>query len=446
MSFTCDQQTISDLNLLQGDKNGSSIFDLFSKTKTIGGRLRLKEMIQTPSNDLHMLKRRVDAIGFFQETKFEFLITNRVMDFISHYLESEYIILKNNSIDIAIQKLLNFIAQREDYYIISSGVKNILYSLKALESLANEIRKTQPHSPYIRELSDKVLAFISKHKLNTFLSNIDLTKRENEAKIEWRKIVLLDNLFREVALTELQSIFKVIYEFDVLMCVASIGQERNFALPFYNTDSKVSVDLEGFFHPLIKAPIPNDYSIREKNVCFLTGSNMSGKSTFLKSISLCVYLAHVGFPVPAARMRTSIFNGLMTTINLSDSILSGYSHFMHEIARVKQAAIRIKGTRKYFIVFDELFRGTNSKDANDASTLIMNAFSKIEDSCIIISSHLVEIAKDLKTHNIRFNYIKTEISNSKPHFIYKVEEGVSKDRLGMLILHDEGVVDVLKKM
>ncbi|MEH3114876.1 MutS-related protein [Pedobacter terrae] len=78
---------------------------------------------------------------------------------------------------------------------------------------------------------------------------------------------------------------------------------------------------------------------------------MAGKSTFLKSVGISIYLAHLGFPVPAANMETGIWQGLISTINLPDNLNQGYSHFYNEVLRVKQVAEKIKVSKNIFCDF-----------------------------------------------------------------------------------------------
>lgn len=136
---------------------------------------------------------------------------------------------------------------------------------------------------------------------------------------------------------------------------------------------------------------------------------MAGKSTFLKSLSISVYLAHLGLPVPAKYMKTSKYNGLLTTINLSDNINKGYSHFYNEVLRVKYVAERINQVRNIFVVFDELFRGTNVKDAYEASLSVISAFSKLNKGFFAISTHIIEVADKLKDNKSIFLKILKQI-------------------------------------
>jgi DNA mismatch repair ATPase MutS len=192
----------------------------------------------------------------------------------------------------------------------------------------------------------------------------------------------------------------------------------------------------------------NDHHIdNENNLCFISGANMSGKSTFLKSFGLCVYLAHLGFPVPAVYMETTLFNGLITTINLSDNISQGYSHFYNEVRRVKDVALKIREKKKIVVIFDELFRGTNVKDASDASLQVIDSLSKVRDSLFLISTHIVEIAPQLEHNaNIFFNCFESTMEGGVPWYNYKIREGISNERVGMLIIKNEGIIEILEEV
>jgi DNA mismatch repair ATPase MutS len=174
---------------------------------------------------------------------------------------------------------------------------------------------------------------------------------------------------------------------------------------------------------------------------------MAGKSTFLKSLGIAIYISHLGFPVPAEKMSTSIYNGIITTINLSDDMNRGYSHFYSEVRRVKEAAIKLKEKNRLFVIFDELFRGTNVKDAFDASLLIIESFAKINKSTFCISTHITEVAEKLdQLTNIDFKYFDSELIDDKPIYKYELKNGVSHERLGMHIVRNEKIVEILNSI
>ena len=135
----------------------------------------------------------------------------------------------------------------------------------------------------------------------------------------------------------------------------------------------------------------------------------------------------------------------MTTINLSDHLSEGYSHFYAEVRRVKQVAKTISASKNIIVIFDELFRGTNVKDAYDASLAIITAFSKIRNSFFIVSTHITEVAKELEQHeNIGFYYLETKMVSGKPVFSYQLKKGITEERMGMWIVENEGVLEILK--
>lgn len=222
---------------------------------------------------------------------------------------------------------------------------------------------------------------------------------------------------------------------------------KDFSFPEFTTSAGIRLNIEGLFHPAIKNAVRNNIGLGEQqNLMFLTGSNMAGKSSLLKSLGLIVYLAHLGFPVPAAAVELTVFNGLVTTINLPDNINQGLSHYYTEVKRVKEVAEHLLEHDRMFVIFDELFRGTNVKDAFDGSSLIISELSTIKTAAFIISTHIIELAAELQQFsNISFQYMDTYFEHQAPVFTYKLMEGISKEALGMYIVRNEGIVEILKR-
>lgn len=172
---------------------------------------------------------------------------------------------------------------------------------------------------------------------------------------------------------------------------------------------------------------------------------MAGKSTFMKSFSIALFLAHVGFPVPAEEMEFSVRNGMFTTINLPDNLSMGYSHFYAEVLRVKKVAQQLCQTKNLVVIFDELFRGTNVKDAYDATLAVTEAFSEIPDCLFVISTHIIEVGQVLQEccDNIRFVYLPTKMEGSVPVYTYQLAEGITNDRHGMIIINNERIIEII---
>jgi DNA mismatch repair ATPase MutS len=185
----------------------------------------------------------------------------------------------------------------------------------------------------------------------------------------------------------------------------------------------------------------------EQNFLFLTGANMAGKSTFIKAVGVGVYLAHVGMGVPAQSMRLSVFDGLLSNIQVVDNIVKGESYFFNEVQRIRKTIEKISDGRKWLILIDELFKGTNVQDAMKCSTVVVEGLHKMKNTLFILSTHLYEIGESLRQYpNIQFRYFETEVKDDQLLFNYRLKEGISNDRLGYLILKKEGVVDLLEKL
>ena len=174
---------------------------------------------------------------------------------------------------------------------------------------------------------------------------------------------------------------------------------------------------------------------------------MAGKSTFIKSVGTAVFLAHLGMGVPAKTMKLSFFEGMLSNINVVDNIAKGQSYFYNEVQRIKATVSKVSDGRKWLILIDELFKGTNVEDAMKCSSTVIEGLLKIKSTVFILSTHLYEIGESLKKYpNISFNYFETIVTDDSLHFNYQLKEGISNDRLGYVILKNEGVVDMLEKL
>jgi DNA mismatch repair protein MutS len=251
---------------------------------------------------------------------------------------------------------------------------------------------------------------------------------------------------------------RYIYHLDVYLSVAKVAVERRFAFADAAGADPAIADaamgnrpgllVEGVYHLFLKDPVPNTMHMTpDGNVLFLTGANMAGKSTFMKALGIALYLAHMGFPVPAAKMTFPVLDGIYTTINLPDNLGLGASHFYAEVLRVKKVARDLSLSKNLFVIFDELFRGTNVKDAYEATVAITAAFAEKRGSLFVISTHIMEAGEVLKERcsNIDFRYLPTHINGNTPVYTYTLAAGITADRHGMVIINNEGILDILER-
>jgi DNA mismatch repair ATPase MutS len=228
--------------------------------------------------------------------------------------------------------------------------------------------------------------------------------------------------------------------------VSDVARAKKFTYAQALPAGKNVLLAENLAHPCIDGAVGNTIRMNEdSNVIFLTGANMAGKSTLMKSVGIGFYLAHMGFPVAASRMSFSLREGLYSSINVADNIILGYSHFYAEVMRVKQAAEAAAGGKRLLLMFDELFKGTNVKDAYDGTLAVTEAFAEYRDCLFIVSTHIIEVGEALKgTGNIQFAYMPTVMEGNRPRYTYKMEAGITEDRQGMMIIRNEGILELIK--
>jgi DNA mismatch repair protein MutS len=199
-------------------------------------------------------------------------------------------------------------------------------------------------------------------------------------------------------------------------------------------------------NPLVKNAIGNPVNMSSsENVMFLTGPNMAGKTTYLKAAGIALLLSHTGMRVPANRAKISIFDCLLTSIHVSDNLPSGISFYMAEVNRVKEAAIQLASGKRSLMLFDEIFKGTNLADALDATQSVLLECTEIKSSAFLFSSHLVELIDRIMMEGISFKYFSGDISGNDIKFSYSIKNGYSSQRLGLKLLKNAKVVQLLKQ-
>ena len=140
------------------------------------------------------------------------------------------------------------------------------------------------------------------------------------------------------------------------------------------------------------------------------------------------------------------FSTISVAINLTDSIVSGYSHFMSEVMTLKNVLTEAKTGARCFAVFDELFRGTNIEDALRISTTTLKGITNFPNSLFFISTHLHQLKEmeEIKTNKIFTCYIDCQLTDNVPAFTYQLKEGWSDLQLGRILFEKEGLNTMLK--
>ena len=305
------------------------------------------------------------------------------------------------------------------------------------------------HSTYLSKIDTNLFPkeyATELERINGFFIDFDLERYESiyrkKKKIRISHIVELTKIITEkVTNGQAASFWKRWYVFEAYLSVSEGIIRHGFTFPTF--EEKI-FSIEGVYHPLIKDPVRNNLAA-DRNVILLTGPNMSGKSTLLKAVSLCVYLGHQGLAVPASRATMPFFTTISVAINLSDSIVSGYSHFMSEIITLKNVLSDAVENKRCFAVFDELFRGTNIEDALEISTATIKGLIKFTNCLFLISTHLHQLKsmEEIKDGQVATFCIECGLTNNIPAFTYKLEAGWSDLKIGRILFEKEGLNHLL---
>ena len=437
MPFTTDQQTLEDLNIF-GRHGTDSLFTLFNRTFTRGGAAILEDWFRYPLGDENAINHRSSIIRFFAAAKTSFPFKTEAFDQAELYLANTDERTRLIPGDLSLrEKMSGLIAEDSTYRTIHKGVLAILDLLRRLQDF---LVPFDTGTPYRSEI-DLI------HHLLSAASIRPILWEESHRKLPYAKVAAYDAVFRFREHGNIRKLLSHIYLLDVYISAAHMARDRNLAFAVALPKKEQTVHLEGLFHPQVKNAVTNDLDITpDGNLLFLTGANMAGKSTFMKSLGIALYLAHMGMPVPASKMTFSLRDGIYTTINLPDNLGMGASHFYAEVLRIKKIAHELSASKSLFVIFDELFRGTNVKDAYEATISLTTSFAARHESMFVISTHIIEAGDVLKQQcpTIDFIYLPTLMKGNIPVYTYKLEKGITADRHGMVIIHNEGILDLLK--
>lgn len=241
---------------------------------------------------------------------------------------------------------------------------------------------------------------------------------------------------------EMEVFWKYFFKFDAYVSIATSMEARSFCMPSFQ---ERGITIHDIFHPLLTNPVKNSVTTNA-GIVLLTGANMSGKSTFLKSLALCVYLARLGLGVPASQCIVPYFDNIFVNIYSKDNLQSGLSHFMSELNVLKSAALSAEKGLNTFAVMDELFAGTNTQDAEALLQLTIEGLQKYTNSLFVISTHYTQLKEFVANRPQLTNcfYLDATLEDGFPRFTYRLTEGWSNHKFGMMLFEREGLKKLLQ--
>ncbi len=435
-----DKTTIADLVIF--DKEDEfSVFNRINFTITSRGKEQLRKNLLNPLADVASIKNVQETIIAIRNNKanWPLIISNGTIMVVERFYEAQIDAIPANpsAIDAFSYKLLH----GHDFSLVKYSVRHCFDFIKGMNQLVNEF--SNDNTP---QLLQKQLDEARKILAKPALKIIGELNRASDLKPA--QMLGLANFIRNNFKLNMHELLHIFGKLDAWYGMALAVEKYDLAMPNFVEDDLPYVEANNLYHIMLEHPVSYNVTLnKQTNFLFLTGANMAGKSTFIKACGAAVYLAHTGMGVPATQMKLSFFDGILSNINVIDNIAKGESYFFNEVQRIKATVQKVSNGKKWLILIDELFKGTNVQDAMKCSSTVIEGLLKIKNSIFILSTHLYEIGDDLKKHpNICFNYFETSVIDDQLSFSYQLKEGISNDRLGYLILKKEGVVGMLEKI
>ncbi|RYF97390.1 MAG: DNA mismatch repair protein MutS [Chitinophagaceae bacterium] len=434
-----DNITYNDLSLFQSEEE-FSVFHKLNFTRTVDGKEWLSKFFKNPFNDLKKIRETQEILRAIYRDLDHWPtgISNGTVMVIAKFYDSNIDSIPGAGITDAVTYK---IFHGPDFSLVRFSVTHFADFFRGFRKLLDLLQKDDIPL-MLKSYLARALELINKPLL------IELAERDPLQKLTWKETVKYGGFLKDHYKNQTFELISIYGRLDAWYSMAMAMRVHKLHFPDFIDAKEPLIDAKGLFHILLPQAIPYDVELsKETNFLFLTGANMAGKSTFIKAVGTTVFLAHLGMGVPAASMKLTMFDGLLSNINVVDNIVKGESYFFNEVQRIRKTILKIKDKGKWLVLIDELFKGTNVQDAMKCSSTVIKGLIKIQSSIFILSTHLYEIGEELKDYsNISKQYFETEVREDQLYFSYQLKNGVSNDRLGYLILKREKVVDLLESI
>lgn len=234
--------------------------------------------------------------------------------------------------------------------------------------------------------------------------------------------------------------FDLVSFFDAKISLANfVFNHPLYAFPEISIDGE-QINASKASHPLLdpKKSIKNSFEIKNGEFFIITGANMAGKSTFLRTVSLLIVMANSGLPVCADNMLYHPVK-LITSMRTNDSLTDNESYFFSELKRLK-FIVEIIQNENYFVVLDEILKGTNSTDKANGSKKFIEKLVKAKVTGIVATHDLSLCVLEEKWEPIKNFYFDAEIIDDELHFDYRLKKGVCKNMNASFLLKKMEIV------
>ncbi|MES2109629.1 MAG: hypothetical protein V4577_12805 [Bacteroidota bacterium] len=236
---------------------------------------------------------------------------------------------------------------------------------------------------------------------------------------------------------DIEVLYKYVAEIDMLIAIQSVRVGLpHYSKPVFYTENQ-KMDLDDMYHPLIYNCVPNSIHTRTDEGVLITGSNMSGKTTFIRSIAINTLLAQTIYTTCAASYKAPLLR-IQTSIRTTDDLGEHKSYFQAEALSILDIINQSGGDQpvKSLIIIDEIFRGTNTIERIAAAKSVLTYLTD-NKNFVFVSTHDLELAELLDNDYAVYSFEET-VNDTRLVFDYKMKTGVLKNKNGIAILETIG--------
>ena len=468
----------------------NSLFQNVNRTATFIGKKKLSQQLLTllPNNAIIKNQTAIEELAMKLSWRHYFLATSKitkddksVYETLLKWSRSEAKVVSNYYVIISFVSPILLIGCVIAFFITKNQtflnyipllflfnlcmIRNFLKRIKAEINDAENIDKIiKQYSLIVQKIetesfvSDKLIdlqqkLFFNKHLASQQLRRLSLLFSQMDLFFNAMGTIIFNGLFlfhlhvlkqlmfwKQANASQLESWLEVIGEFEMLNSLANLSYNNpDFAYPELNSDFEIS--FTNLSHPLLnsKHRVGNDVVFQPQSFVILTGSNMSGKSTFLRSLGVNMVLAGIGSVVCASKASIHPMP-ILVSMRLSDSLADNESYFYAEIKRLKYIMDCLV-KRRGFVLLDEILRGTNSDDKRNGTIEVVKKMLQ-KRAIGAIATHDIEVCLTTNEYpnELTNKCFEAEIVHNDLYFDFKLRNGVCKNRSASFLMQKMGVI------
>ena len=321
------------------------------------------------------------------------------------------------------------------YYLSAVNQLNISVAVSKKLAVFSEIKNQFPNLTFIKNikairLKIKLISF-EKQLNNEFATIIWFLAELIKIQFNFEAIIFysfIDDIVKKRK--SIDELFQFLGEIDSAIAVASLKYKNEFICKPNFVEQK-KLNIIGIIHPLIENCISNDINLSNKSL-LLTGSNMSGKTTFIRSIALSSITSQT-MNIAFAKEFSIPFYKVYSSIRITDDLLENTSYYLREVLTIKSLIEVSDESDPCLFVLDEIFKGTNTIERISGGKAILSYLNKEKDF-VCVSTHDIELAEVLDDENLELYHFSEQIKNNVLHFDHKLKKGKLKTRNAIKIL------------